>query len=426
MKKMILVAVLAVVSAAHAEVMDRPSGIKIGQRMTVRPYVSLSYTFDSNVNSSERSHSGSSWVISPGMTAEYKADNWNIEAGAYYQYHAYAKNSNNLNQNSYGQNLAYNWANSSSGEKGWSLTLRESFQQISQDDDMSNDRGRGMGRDRQQLQLAGAVQRRITERWHGDLETTYYYLDYDNSNKKYAPMYGWRRWTAGGQIGYAASRWTDFILAANYQGYTQDNDSERLSTSGGSWEDTSAGARDSVTKYKSSSKGMTVQAGIGTHATERISYRLTGGWSRFDYAGGTKKLNGFTYQASSSWQMSDRWTMMCLATSYYHPSEQEFGSAVRSDSLSWGVGHAMVRGKLNSTFDINYRHEKREYTHYYASEYDQDILTARLGLNYTVNRFVVLFTSLEYQIDWIGGNSYGKSSYDYDRWRWTLGMRFTY
>ena len=417
MKKLIIVAALVSALAAQAEVMDRPTGFKIGQRMTVRPYVSMSYTYDSNVNSRERAKSGSSWVINPGVTADYKAENWNLEGGAFYQYHAYSNNSNNLNQDSYGQNLAYNWANSKTGERGWSLTLRESYQKISQDDDMSNHGGRGAGRDRTQFQFAAAVQRRITERWHADVESTYYYLDYDNSSTKYAPMYGWRRWTAGGQMGYAASKWTDFLLAANYQGYKQDNDVDR----GG---ETKVSPRNG--RYTSSSKGYTLQAGVGTHATERISYRLTGGWSRFEYAGGAKTLNGFTYQGASSWQMTDRWTMMLLASSYYQPSEQEYGSAVRVDSVAWGVGHAMVRGKLNATFDVNFRHENREYSEYLASEYDQDILTTRLGINYTINRFISAFTSLEYQIDWVGGNSYGKPSYDYDRWRLTVGMRLTY
>lgn len=422
MKKIILLATLASVIVANAEVMDRPTGFKIGQRMTVRPYVSFSYTFDSNVNSSEHAKNGSSWVVTPGATAEYKAENWNVQAGAYYQYHTYSKNSNNLDQNSYGQNLAYNWTNSRANERGWSLTVRESFQQISQDDDMTNHGGRGAGRDRKQFQFAASLQRRFTERWHADVEGTYYYLDYDNSETKYAPMYGWRRWTAGGQVGYAATKWTDFIIAANYQDYTQDNDRDR------GWEDIKGGRRNG--KYKSDSDGITVQAGIGSHATERISYRLTGGWSYFDYAGGAKDIDGFTYQAASSWQMTDRWTMMLLATSYFQPSEQEYGSIVRVDSISWGLGHAMVRGKLNGTFDLNYRHENREYAEYYASEYDQDILTARFGLNYTLNRFIILFTSLEYQIDWIGGstspNGYSRSGYDYDRWRFTVGVRLTY
>ena len=420
MKKMIIVAALATAFVANAEVMDRPTGFKVGQRMTIRPYVSLSYTYDSNVNSQEKGKSGSSWVVSPGANAIYKADNWDIQAGAYYQYHAYAKNSNNMDESSYGQNLAYNWTDSTAGEPGWTVMLRESFQKISQDDDMTSSGGRGVGRDRTQFQAAAGVQRRINERWHSDVETTYYYLDYDNDKTKYAPMYGWRRWTVGGQVGYVATKWTDFILAANYQGYTQDNDSYR------GWENEATEGANAGKKYSADSKGWTIQAGVGSHATERVSYRLTGGWSHFNYAGGAKKVNGFSYQASSSWQLADRWTMMLLASSYFQPSEQEYGGVLRVDTLSWGIGHAMIRGKLNSTLDINYRHENREYTHYAASEYDQDVLTGRLGLNYTINRFLIAFTSLEYQSNWVGGNSYGKKSYDYDRWRFTVGMRLTY
>lgn len=416
MKKIMFAVTLAATLVAQAEIMDRPTGFKVGQRMTVRPYVALTYTYDSNVNSTKHANSGSSWVVNPGFTADYKGENWSLQGGAFYQYHAYAKNSNNLNQNSYGQNLAYNWANSAPGEKGWSLTLRESYQMISQDDDASNDGGRGVGRDRQQFQFAGNLQRRINERWHADVEGTYYYIDYDNKRGSYAPMYGWKRWTAGGQLGYAASKWTDFIVTANYQEYSQDNDSYRGGESGPT--------RD-TTHYSSRSKGWSVQGGVGTHATERISYRLTAGWNHFEYAGGVKKSNGFAYTVSSSWQMSDRWTMMLLVTDYYKPSEQSYGSSTRIDSISWGLGHAMVRGKLNATLDINYRHQKQEYTHYYASDYDEDILTGRIGFNYTINRFVSAFTNLEYQMDWIGGNSY-RPSYDYDRWRWTVGMRLTY
>ena len=54
MKKAYLTTVVAasvVAFAALADVVDRPSGIKIGERMTLRPYVSLSYTYDSNIDS---------------------------------------------------------------------------------------------------------------------------------------------------------------------------------------------------------------------------------------------------------------------------------------------------------------------------------------------------------------------------------------
>ncbi len=414
LKKLFVIAAVSSAVAANADTMDRPGGFKVGQRMTVRPYVSLYYTFDSNVDSSHHSDSrnGSSWNVNPGFTASYQSENWNIDAGAFYRYHAYSRNSSNLDTSSYGQNLALTWSNTKDGGKGWSLNIRESYEFISQDDDMSDREGRGIGRDRQQFQIGGTLQRRFTERWHASLDSSYYFLDYDNKSSKYAPMYGWTRWTAGGQVGYVASPWTDLLLAANYQGYDQDNDRDRRGETG------MARGR----KISSDSKGWTIHAGIGTHATERISYRIMGGYSRFEYGGGAHDSDGFTYSISGQWKMSDTWNMMLLGSSYYQPSEQEYGSAVRADFVSWGLAHTMVRGKVNATLNLNYRHERHEYTEYSSSDYDSDIWTARLGLNYTLNRFVSLFSSLEYQ-DYM---SHDRSNYDYDRWRLSVGMRLTY
>lgn len=417
MKRLLTILALAAASASIAEVMDRPAGFRIGQRMTVRPYVSMYYTYDSNVDSTRKSSGGgSSWNVQPGFTADYISENWRIMGGAYYQYHAYAKNSPSLNESSYGQNFAIDWSNSKHGGKGWSLTLRESYAKISQDDDMSNHDGRGMGRDRQQFDVAGTIQRRFTEKWHGEVNSSYYYIDYDNDSKKYAPMYGWRRWTVGGQAGFAASQWTDIMVGANYQGYTQDNDRDRRGEFG-------------VPKGRhisDDSKGWTLAAGVGTYATKRISYRVMGGWSRFEYAGGAHDVDGFTYLVGGNWQIADDWSTMLMGTSYYQPSEREYGSAIRVDMVSWGIAHSMIRGKLNSTFNVAYRREQHEYTEYASSDYDEDIVTARLGFNYIVNRFLSVFTSAEYQKCFSDGPKNSYRDYDYDRWRLSLGLRLTY
>jgi len=414
MKRLSLIAVALFTMAAGAEVMDRPSGFKVGERMTIRPYVSLYYTFDSNIDSSHHSDSrnGSSFNVNPGFTADYIGDNWKLGAGAYYRRLFSSRYHNSLDKDSFGQNLAFTWSNTRDGGRGWSLNLRESYTFISQDDDMSNDGGRGIGRDREQFTFGGTLQRRFTERWHAAVDGSYYFLDYRNNNKDYAPMYGWTRWTAGATAGYVASRWTDLLVSANYQGYTQDNDRNRHGEAG-----TPKGRR-----IKSDSKGWTVMAGIGTHATERISYRVMGGWSRFEYANSTKNSDGFAYQVSMNWKMSDTWTMMLLGGSNYQPSEREYGSSTRNDIVSWGVAHTMVRAKLNATFDLNYRHEQHEYTEYSSSNYDSDIITARIGLNYVLNRFLTAFTSAEYQ----NYASHDRSDYDYDRWRLSVGMRLTY
>ena len=406
------IATTLVVSAsaltASADMVDRPSGIKIGERMTLRPYVSLSYTYDSNVDSTKHGKDGSTWVVNPGLGAEYKGDNWEIAGRAWYRYHAYNRYTRQLNESSFGENLTFKWADSLPNEKGWSVLLSEGFTQIAQDDDMSNYSGRGLGRDRKTFQTAGIIERRINERLHAALDASYYMLDYDNDVKKYAPLYGWKRALVGGEVGYAASKWTDIILAANYGWYWQDNIPTNV-------------------RYSDESRGWSVMGGIGTRATERIEYRILTGWSRFEYADGdAKDINGWTYQVSGKWKISDRWNMMLLAASYYQPDERETCAAIRVDSISWGLAHSMVRGKLNATLDLNYRREKHDYTVSRDYSYDDDIITARLGLNYTLNRFLQLFGRIEYQTLMCDGGNVRGHNYDYDRFRGTVGMRLTY
>ena len=400
--------VSASVLTVSADVIDRPNGFKIGERMTLRPYVSLSYTYDSNVDSAKHGKDGSTWVVNPGLGAEYKGENWEIAGRAWYRYHAYNRYSSQLNESSFGESLTFKWADSLPNERGWSVLLSESFTQIAQDDDMSNYSGRGLGRDRKTFQTAGIIERRINERLHAALEASYYLLDYDNDVKKYAPLYGWKRALVGGEVGYAASKWTDIILAANYGWYWQDNIPTNV-------------------RYSDESRGWSVMGGIGTRATERIEYRILTGWSRFEYADGdAKDINGWTYQVSGKWKISDRWNMMLLAASYYQPDERETCAAIRVDSISWGLAHSMVRGKLNATLDLNYRREKHDYTVSRDYSYDDDIITARLGLNYTLNRFLQLFGRIEYQTLMCDGGNVRGHNYDYDRFRGTVGMRLTY
>ena len=400
--------VSASVMTAPADVIDRPSGFKIGERMTLRPYVALSYTYDSNIDSTKHSKAGSTWVVNPGLGVEYKGDNWELAGRAWYRYHAYNRYGKQLNQSSYGENLTFKWADSLPSEKGWSVMLSESFTQIAQDDDMSNYSGRGIGRDRKTFQTAGVVERRINEHLHAAVDSSYYMLDYDNNVKKYAPLFGWKRLLVGGEAGYVLSKWTDIIVAANYGWYWQDNIPNNV-------------------RYADESRGWSLMAGFGTRATEKIEYRILTGWSRFEYSNGdADEVDGWTYQISGKWKITDTWNTMLLASSYYQPSEREVCSAIRVDSISWGLAHSMVRGKLNATLDLNYRRETHEYTRNAAFDYDDDIITARLGLNYTLNRFLQVFGRVEYQTQMCDGGNVRGHNYDYDRFRGTVGMRLTY
>ena len=413
MKRILMVLAIAGALVAGAEELDRPSGIQIGTRMTLNPYVSLSFTHDSNVNSTKKQEDGQSWTVSPGTSLTYVGDNWNLSGALFYQYHAYSSGySKQLNTSSWGESLTYNWSDAAGAGKGWKLMLTENYQFISQDDDATTDGGRGVGRDRQQANFAGALDRRFTDRFHGSVNSSYYYLHYDNKLKSYAPMYGWTRWTVGAEVGYVVNKWTDILVSGNYQGYTQENDSYKYYY----W--------DTLNHINDRSRGGTVQAGVATHATERITYRVLVGWSRYVYNHHTSDAP--TYTISGNWKMTDNWSMMALGSRYYSPSETGRGSTSLTDTLSWGIAHSMVRGKLTATFDLSYRHQEHPYNTYAENDYKTDIGTARFGLNYTINRFVGVFGSVEYQQSWYSGRANMSSQYDYDRWRATVGMRLTY
>ena len=410
-KRAIFVLFAVGVSAVQAEVLDRPGGLKIGQRMTLRPYVSLDYTYDSNNDQQKDGTTVSSWAVNPGLNLTYNAETWNLTAGVFYRYLAYNKYVRSLNENNYGENVTFNWSSSQGGTKGWSLMLTERYQKICEDDDLTRNNGYGLWRDRQEFNVGAVLQRRFNDRFHGDINASYYYLDYDNDPRRYAALYGWDRWTVGVEAGYAMSKWMDLLVAGSYQGYTQDNGND-LTGYGKS-------------RYSDDSKGWTVHGGFGSYFTERISYRVMTGWSQFEYSDGADDINGWTYSVSGNWKMSDTWNMMLLATSYYQPSEREYGCANRVDSISWGIGHSMIRGKLRAKFDIAYRRETREYSSQGTWDYDEDILSTRFGLDYTINRFLAVYGRLEYQGCWFS-DDVGYYDRDYNRLRGTIGFRLTY
>lgn len=403
------------IGAASAEDMDRPSGWKIGERMTLKPYVALSAAYDSNVDGRKDGSDDVLWIVNPGLGLEYKAENWHILAAAYYQFHAYSKggNANRNNNHTFGQNIVFDWTNANPGEKGWAFALSESFKQVNEVEDMSLDGGRNYSRDRRELTVAGAIQRRFGKGFHADINGGYYWLDYFQNNNQYMGngLYGWDRWSAGAEIGYAPSPWTDILVVGGYQNYSQENRDNNYY-----WDHKD---------YRRSSQtdSWTVQAGLGSFATEKITYRVLAGWSNYQYKESGSNSNGFTYTVLGSWTINDYWKTMLMANSAYQPTEREFGSSQRVDSVSWGIAHSMVRGKLNGTFDVAYRRETREHQAVGSYDYDLDILTFRLGFTYTLNRYFALFTNYEYRASMSSG---GKDSYDYNRFRATLGVKLTY
>ena len=210
----------------------------------------------------------------------------------------------------------------------------------------------------------------------------------------------------GAEAGFAPSKWTDILVSGAYQYYSQDN------VEGSAISDTS--------------QGFSLQGGLGSYMTDRISYRLLAGWSMFDYGDGADHVNGFVYTASGNWKIGETWNTMLLASSYYQPSERQYDSQARVDAVSWGIAKVMVRGKLRTTFDIRYRHETHESVSDSNWDYTLNIWTTRLGLDYTLCRFLSLFAYAEYQKSMNDEADKRNDAYDYDRWRLTAGFRVQY
>ena len=410
-KTFAFVIALALIQVSSAEVLDRQSGIKIGERLTLRPYVSTSITYDSNVdaNRGRLTHSDKDdflWTISPSLWLHYNGETWSTILSGFYNYRQYFKREHrNYNRHEYGQQFRVNWANSVGAEKGWSLILGQSYKQITMAEDMIANGG-AYNADTRQFQLAGSVQRRFNEYWHGDVNAGYYWLDYLNDVKTRNANYGWDRWQVGGEIGFAPSKWTDIIVNGTYMGYHQDN----LKGTG----------------YSQESEGYSVQAGLASYMTDRISYRLLAGTSHFDYGKGADSADGFVYTASGNWKIGETWNTMLLATSYYQPSERQYSSHSRIDAVSWGIAKQMVRGNLRATFDIRYRRETHEYVGDSSYDYILNIWTGRLGLDYQICRLLGVYAALEYQKSMNDEASRRNNAYDYDRWRATIGLRLSY
>ena len=397
--------------SANAEFLDRPSGFKIGERLTLRPSVSMSLTYDANLDPNYSRANGSKddflWTVSPTLGLTYNAEKWSVLLSGYYNWRQYFQSKQQQNnQHTFGEDLRINWASGDPGESGWSFVLGESYHQISAADDMLLDNGQNYSNDSKQFQISAAIQRQFNQNWHGDVNGSYSWLKYDNDEKSGCAFYGWDRALIGAEMGFAPSPWTDFLLSGSWQHYNQDNMGD--------------------TRYDGSSQGLSLQGGIGSYMTERISYRVLAGWSQFEYAGGESKANGFVYTISGNWKIGETWNTMLMATSYYQPSEREQASKSRVDAVSWGIAKSLVSGKLRATFDIRYSHQTQESLTDGASDYNLDIWTGRFGLDYTVCRYLAVFGNVEYQNSANDAGNDRNSSYDYDRWRATVGFRLQY
>lgn len=402
------VATFSVIPAliAGESVADKPQGFRFfNQHLTIKPYVALSYTYDSNVDTTRHAESDSIFCIQPGADFEWKGERWALVGSLWYRRNAYCEYANEMGENSWGESLAYKWTTSKQNERGWSLVLAEKYRYTDQSDALGSGDGRGIWRDREALDVSGVIQRRFTERLHAEVMAQYNWLDYKNDTGKYAPLYGWSEWSAGAQAGYAASKWTDLLVAGGYSHYTQKK---------------GRGYRN----YSNDSQVWTIQAGLGTHATEKITYRALMGVSWLEYGGHANADCGWTYSLDANWKITRQLQVSALGKSYYQPSERTVGQAIKVYSLSGGLSYLTLGDKMTLTANVAWRYEDTCYNDRYlgyGNNFDETILSFRFGADYVINRWMSVFASFTWEEEWCDVKTYG-----YDRFRGTIGMRFHY
>lgn len=314
-----------------------------------------------------------------------------------------------MGEDSFGESLRYNYSSSDPSTKGWSLMLAQRYAHMSQSDSLDSSDGRGIWRDRQTIDVSGVLERRFTERWHADVQAQYSLLDYENRSGKYVPLNGWDQYSAGAQIGYAASRWTDMLVAAGYSRYVQDYEH---------WNATSR-------KYSTKSNTYSIQAGIGTRATERISYRALAGASWLDYAGTGQTDNGWTYTLAGNWRVHRQVQISVMGSSYYQPSDQYVGQANKVYTFSGGVSYLTLGDRLNLTGNVSWNFYDTCYADpVYSKSYSSDrtYISTRFAADLLVNRWMSLFA----HVIWDKNMYEQRSQYDYNRVRGVMGVRFHY
>ena len=394
-------AVAGSVFAASTEAGNRPRGFKLlDNKLTFMPYVNLAYTYDSNIDQVHKAVHDSIFLVTPGAELKYDDHNGFVVDGKLFYTHKWYGKYNKLNQNSYGESIHIEKNTSKKGEKGWTFLLRESYAKYGQNDDMTKSDGRGIWRDRDQLGVNGAIQRRW-DRFSATVNGSYDWLDYDNDKKKYGKLYGWTRYAAGVQFGYGLTDMTDLLVAGSYQKYTH-----------------SKGYSDRY-HISDTSQGWTLMGGIGSRLDRQITYRALLGASWFEY-GRESHDAGWTYQVDAKWQVTDRLNIALLGSSYYQPSESVACSANKVYSISAGARYRFT-DKLTGSADIAYRKDDRVYTNRAYSRYsrNEDYVCGRLRGDWYFNRYASLYAAFEYE--WVDYD--GNTFLSYDRCRGTVGLQ---
>ena len=366
-------------------------GIKYNN-LTVSPYVNLEYAYDSNVDRDKEEYEDSILTVNPGVDLTYTGNDWGLSGNAWYGYDKYMEYET-LDESRYGESLKFY----TESAKGWRLVLGESYVK-SRENDSIIDGGRGIWRDRELFEVNGALSYQISERTGITLTGMHSDLRYLNDQNQYSPLYGWSEEVVGLELSRKLTEKSNLLVEGSYQTYESDG----------------------AEGIDSSSTGYSLMGGLGSRATERISYRALTGVSWFDYAEGDQ-LTGWTYSLDADWLISKKWAASVAGSSYFQPSEEQANQAMQVYTLSTGLTYRPMR-KLTTHYDVAFRREENEYS------YDDngggstdDIFSARARADYQLMRHVSVYGSVEYEKQ-MSDNDVS----EFDRYRGALGVSFRY
>ncbi|MBQ9429988.1 MAG: outer membrane beta-barrel protein [Kiritimatiellae bacterium] len=362
--------------------------------LELSPYVNAEYKYNNNVDTDRHKYHDSSLYIRPGIDLKYTGSNWGLTGNGWYS-RTWHKNYDELDSRRYSERLGY-WYQT---EGGLRIVLSEQYSH-SEDHDSIIDGGRGIWREREELRLSGVVSYQLGERTGVALGMQYHDMDYKR-NSKYANLYGYDEFAMELELSRKLSERTNFLLAGGYQTYRSDG--------------TSRG-------YNHRSNGYSVMAGLGSRATERITYRALTGVGFWDYSGDVNAA--WKYSLNANWMISHKWALSLAGSSYFQPSERDRNQSVQTYTLSSGLSYRPIK-RLSTHLDAAVRYEQNEYASNGRDDSWEEMVSVRLRGDYHLIRCqdfsANLYSSLEFNKEFSD-----RDDYEYDQFILRVGLRLFY
>jgi len=394
--------------AAEAQVASQ--GFRYGN-LSLSPYVSLEYLYDSNIIYDHNKYGDSVFRVSPGLDLKYQGMDWGVLANAWYSHSWYHKY-DVKDYDRWGERLSlYREATK------WKLVVTQGYTESDQNDSLQLDGGDGVWRNRSQFDVNAVFSYDINERLSASVNALFTDMWYGNSTGQYRDLYGYMHWGFGLEIAHRLTERSSLVLSGSYQEYY----------SGESLLNSDVKNRERNMPFSNVSHGYSLMGGVASRLTEKLRYRALVGATLYDYA--DDQSISPSYSLDATWVINRKWAATLAGAGYYQPSERSYYQRKTVYTLSAGITHQPIK-RLLLTLDGVYRGEDNETVDGYSgyiSNYMRQQYTARLRASYQLQKYVSVFASGEYTIQDINRSvvaNYPKDSWD--RYLLSVGLQLRY